>query len=184
MITLEQQKLLDLNISIIVARSKNGVIGQNGSLPWHLPEDLKHFRSVTGTNPVVMGRKTFESLPERFKPLPGRTNIVLTHDTTWTHPGVLTFNDFESLELYILSNKEVEFFCIGGKSLYKWAIKKSKKLYITEIDEIISGDVKFPRFDKSNWWVEPLGYSDFPKKLTWVCYWNKKVYQEMPESLY
>lgn len=131
-------------ISIISAISKNNVIGLNNTLPWHLPEDLKHFKNLTTGKTVVMGRKTFESIG---KPLPNRTNIVLSRNNKEINiPGVITTNNIESL-----IHSENEIFIIGGSEIYSLFLPYANKLYLTLIDEEYEGDTYFPDIDYEKW---------------------------------
>ncbi|WP_297518688.1 dihydrofolate reductase [uncultured Clostridium sp.] len=138
--------------SIIVAHSKNNVIGKDNKLLWHIPNDLKRFKELTMGKSMVMGRKTFESLPGV---LPGRKHIVLTRDKNFTHENknVEVITDFESfVEKYKNSNEEI--FVIGGGEIYKMFLPYVKKLYITEVMMNIDGDTKFPKIDKSDWNID------------------------------
>ena len=138
--------------SIIVAHSKNNVIGKDNKLLWHIPNDLKRFKELTMGKSMVMGRKTFESLPGV---LPGRKHIVLTRDKNFTHENknVEVITDFESfVEKY--KNSDEEIFVIGGGEIYKMFLPYAKKLYITEVMMNIDGDTKFPKIDKSDWNID------------------------------
>lgn len=129
-------------INLIAAVSKNLQIGMHNQMPWHIPEDLKYFKEVTTGHPVIMGRKTFESIGY---PLPNRRNIVLTRDHTFTHEDVEVLHSFEeALELCCsLSNS----FIIGGGEIYKAFLPYADHLYLTLIDEIIEGDTSFPPYE-------------------------------------
>ena len=132
--------------------STNGVIGKDNGLPWRLPKDMKHFMSSTMGKPVIMGRKTFESMKS---PLPGRTNIVLTRDQNWSRDGVLVASDLsKALELGRIAAEQdslTEFFIIGGSSLYEEAMPHATRLYVTQIEAVIEGDVSFPNIDWAGW---------------------------------
>ena len=136
-----------------VARARNGVIGANGVLPWKLGSDLAIFRALTMGKPVIMGRKTWESLPKR--PLPGRTNIVLSRDGRFDPNGAVACEDFqEAVQIGRDQAREdgAEEICvIGGAALFKIALPKSKRLYLTEVDAAPVGDVSFPAFDEADW---------------------------------
>ena len=137
-------------LSIIAAISQNNCIGKNGTLPWHIPEDLKHFRAVTTGKPVIMGRNTWESLPEKYRPLPHRVNIVITRQENYHVPqGVLICN---TLKAAIASQTEVpEVMIIGGAQLYAEAIHIADRLYITHIPMNVDGDTFFPTIDERMW---------------------------------
>lgn len=149
-------------INIIAAVSKNMVIGKNNKLPWDIPEDLAYFKNKTKHGCVVMGRKTFESMDSR--PLPKRTNIVITRGKDYKVPdGVFKY---DSLEKAIDLCKQIgnfEIWIIGGAEIYKLALEKDlvDRIYLTEIDtEIEAGDTFFPEFDKAKWKSELLGKSE------------------------
>ena len=139
-------------LSIIAAVARNGVIGKGGDLPWRLPGDLKHFMSTTMGKPVIMGRKTYESMK---RPLPGRTNIVLTRQADFTHEGVVIFTDFDSSVKFARENAVDqggnEFFAIGGENIYELAIPIASKAYITRVGLEPNGDAFFPYFPVDEW---------------------------------
>lgn len=132
-------------ISIIVAVAENGVIGDRNALPWHISEDLKHFKTVTSGHPVVMGRRTWESLG---RPLPGRTNVVLTRGEH-RFEGVLTVRSFA--EAMALFPPEEELFVIGGAQIYAEAMPVADRLYLTRIGRAYEGDTRFPEWDVRAW---------------------------------
>ena len=135
-------------LSIIVAKAKNNIIGKDNSLIWHLPDDLKRFKTLTTGHTIIMGRKTFESLG---RILPNRYHIILSKnmDIDESNENVEILNDISKLEKYINSNEEN--FVIGGAAIYKLLMPYCKKMYITEIDKDFEGDVSFPEIDKSIW---------------------------------
>jgi dihydrofolate reductase len=128
-----------VTIGIIWAQAANGIIGRNGSLPWHLPEDMAHFRRTTGHDAVVMGRRTWESLPERFRPLPGRRNIVLTRQSDWAAPGAETASDVTGA-----LRAAPQCWVIGGADVYAAALPLADRLIITELADAFDGDVSAP----------------------------------------
>lgn len=130
---------------VIWAQSANGVIGRDGTLPWHLPEDMAHFRALTAGATVIMGRKTWESLPPRFRPLPGRRNIVLTRDATWA-------DSERAAGLAEALDVDGDVWVIGGASVYAEALPLVDIAEITEIDETFDGDVIAPALGVE--WVE------------------------------
>jgi dihydrofolate reductase len=136
-----------------VARARNGVIGRAGGLPWRLSSDLKLFKALTIGKPVIMGRKTWDSLPR--KPLPGRLNVVLTRDGSFDAEGALPFEDFEEALSTAREQAEedgVEEVCvIGGAALFAMALPKARRVYLTEVDAEVEGDVRFPGFDETLW---------------------------------
>ncbi len=129
------------SVALIWAQAADGVIGRDGTMPWHLPEDLAHFRALTGSDTVVMGRKTWDSLPPRFRPLPGRTNVVVTRQTEWTHPGATVVH---SLEHALTASPTETTWIIGGAELYRLALPDADRLEVTEIDLRVEGDAFAP----------------------------------------
>jgi dihydrofolate reductase len=135
-------------LTLIAALAKNGVIGIANKLPWHLPEDLQHFKALTTGQAVIMGRKTWESLPPKFRPLPGRHNIVVTRDGGYVADGATVVH---SLEEAAAAAGESTAFVIGGAELYRQALPLCGRLELTEIDADFAGDAHFPDFDRAAW---------------------------------
>lgn len=133
-------------ISIIVATAKNGVIGVNNTLPWHLPEDLKRFRALTTGHHIVMGRKTYDSLGRL---LPNRTTVIVTRNADYKVESALIANSLS--DAIKKCGDDDEIFLIGGAELYKDALKVANKLYMTQIDLSVEGDAFFPELDSANW---------------------------------
>ena len=127
-------------VALIWAQAANGVIGDDGKLPWHLPEDLSRFRSLTIGSTVVMGRLTWESLPDRVRPLPGRRNVVLSRQPDWQAPGATAAASFEDA----LAGASEPVWVIGGASVYRSALPFADRIEVTEIDGSFSGDVYAP----------------------------------------
>jgi dihydrofolate reductase len=134
-------------IAIVVAHSANRVIGRDGGLPWHLPADMRRFRELTGGGTVVMGRRTFESLPEAFRPLPGRRNLVLSGDPAYRPAGAEVFPSLDAA----LAACGSDCFVIGGELAYRDALGRCERLYATEIDAELEGDAFFPEVDPAEW---------------------------------
>ena len=132
-----------MELKLIYARSRNGVIGRDGQLPWHLPADLAHFKQTTLGQAVVMGRKTWDSLPERFRPLPGRTNIVITRHTDWHAPGALVAHSLE--QAMSLCPAPGPLWVIGGADIYAQALPLASTVVVTEIDVEVQGDAHAPK---------------------------------------
>lgn len=131
-----------MEISFVVAMTTSGVMGKDNALPWHLPEDLKHFKKVTMGNPIIMGRKTYESIG---RPLPGRRNIVLSRQSDISYPGVEVFSNLgEALSTLAQDSSIQEASIIGGSEIFKQSIAHATKLHITWIDKDFAGDVVFP----------------------------------------
>ena len=138
-------------ISIIVATAKNGVIGKNGEIPWYLPDDLKHFAKITRGHPVIMGRKTYESIVKRLgHALPDRKNVVITSQGDFNAPGCVVIQSInEAIDMFADQNEE--FFVIGGGEIYKQFLPFADKLYITEVEMECEGDASFPQYNKDDW---------------------------------
>ncbi len=127
---------------MVWAQARGGVIGADGGLPWHLPEDLALFRRLTSGSTVVMGRRTWESLPARFRPLPGRVNVVLTSDRSWAADGALTAASVEQ----VLAEHEA-FWVIGGAAMYAAFLPHADRLVVTDVDVEVDGDTWAPVLD-------------------------------------
>jgi len=132
---------------LIAAVARNGVIGHDNGLLWKLPEDMRYFRSVTAGCPVIMGRKTWDSLPARFRPLPGRRNIVVTRNAAWLAAGAETAPSPAAALALVQDSAKV--FVIGGADLYAAALPLADELLLTEIDAHFDGDTRFPDWDRS-----------------------------------
>jgi dihydrofolate reductase len=136
-------------IVLIVAVAKNGVIGAHGRMPWHLPEDLKRFKLLTLGKPVIMGRKTWDSLPR--KPLPGRSNIVVTRDSAFRAPGATVAHSFETALAEAAKEHAIEIAIIGGEAIFAAALPFATRILLTEVDAAPEGDVFMPPLDHSQW---------------------------------
>ncbi|EON75821.1 Dihydrofolate reductase [Lunatimonas lonarensis] len=138
-----------LKISIIVAKGENNVIGKDNDLPWHLPSDLKHFKETTKGHHVVMGRKTFESLP---KPLPGRTHLVITRNKEYIVPeGHHVFSSLEDAIDFATEKNLSQIFILGGAEIYKEALPYTDELIVTEVHAKPEGDTFFPELNPVEW---------------------------------
>ena len=135
-----------MELILIAAVARNGVIGHDNQLLWHLPEDLAHFKRTTLGAPVVMGRKTWDSLPARFRPLPGRRNVVLTRQPGWQAPGAEVAHHLDAALAGLQDAQRV--FVIGGAELYAAALPFADTLVLTEIDRDFEGDARFPDWDR------------------------------------
>jgi dihydrofolate reductase len=144
-------------ISLIVAVAENGVIGKDNSLPWHLPADMKYFRDTTMGHCVIMGRKNYESIPVKYRPLKGRTNIIITRQNEFSAPGCIVVNSLEdALEKAkntpsVFGNKNAEVFIIGGADVFRQALPLANKIYYTKIHYPFEGNVHFPPLDEKKW---------------------------------
>jgi dihydrofolate reductase len=139
-----------MKLHLIYARARNGTIGKDGQMPWHLPEDLAHFKRVTLGQPVIMGRKTWDSLPARFRPLPDRTNIVITRQADWSADGALRAASIE--EAMQLCGDVADAWIIGGAEIYRQAEPLASTAVVTEIDADFEGDAFAPELGES--WQE------------------------------
>jgi dihydrofolate reductase len=135
-----------VKIAIVVAMAENRVIGRDNRLPWHLPADLRHFRQVTVGKPVLMGRKTHESIG---RPLPERTNIVLTRDPSYQVPGCVVAHSIERASDAAGGHEEV--MVIGGTDLYRQLLPKAERIYLTLVHAAFEGDARFPELDEREW---------------------------------
>ncbi|MDZ4714527.1 MAG: dihydrofolate reductase [Cytophagales bacterium] len=138
-------------ISLIAALTKNRVIGKNNDLPWHLPDDMKHFMQTTKEHHVLMGRKNLDSIPEKFRPLPNRINIVLSRQRELKAPGCVVVHTLTEGVDFARQAGEQELFIIGGSDIYQLAMPQAHRLYLTEIDATLQGDTFFPEFDMLKW---------------------------------
>ena len=134
------------DLVLVVARARNGVIGRGNGLPWHLPEDLRRFKSLTLGKPVLMGRKTHEAIG---RPLPGRVNIVLTRDPHWTAPGVTTAHDLD--EAFAAAGPAAEIMVIGGAELYRQLLPHASRIELTEVAADVDGDTCLEAFPAAEW---------------------------------
>ncbi|WP_269532517.1 dihydrofolate reductase [Chitinimonas sp. BJYL2] len=130
-------------LSLIAALARNGTVGINNTLPWHLPDDLKYFKATTSGHPIIMGRKTYDSIG---RPLPGRHNIVVTRDPAWHADGVTVVHSID--EAITAAGKANEVFLIGGATLYAEALPRADRLYLTEIEAEVEGDAFFPAWPR------------------------------------
>lgn len=139
-----------MSITLIAAVSQNGCIGSKGQIPWHIPEDLKHFKELTLGHVVIMGRKTWESIPEKFRPLPDRINVVVTRNAQFPLPQ--TVERVASIEEGLARHATRHIFVIGGAEIYSQALPIATELKITQVHQTIEdGDVFFPTIDPTIW---------------------------------
>ena len=135
-----------MTVSLVVAASTNNVIGRDGGLPWHLPDDLRHFKRITTGKPVIMGRKTFESIG---RPLPDRHNIVMTRDPDYVAEGCDVVASVE--EAMDLTGEADEVMVIGGGQVYRDFLPRADRIYMTRVQAEVQGDTRFPNIDESTW---------------------------------
>ena len=169
---------MSIRLSMMVAKASNDVIGRDNKLPWYLPNDLKYFKQVTFGKPVIMGRKTWESLKG---PLPGRTNIVITRQADYVAEGAKVVTTLEEAvamaENVAFIDGQEEAVIMGGAEIYKLALPAADRLYLTEVHAQVDGDTFFPEYDKSEW--NEIGREDFaaegpnPYDYSFVVYERK-----------
>jgi|AntRauTorckE6833_2_1112554.scaffolds.fasta_scaffold00959_8 dihydrofolate reductase len=154
-----------VKISLIAAMDSKGLIGSNNDIPWHIPHDLKRFKRITSGHTVIMGRKTFESLPG---PLPKRRNIVITSVRDYNKPGIEVVYSIE--DALKIADKKDENFVVGGAAIYEQFLPFADKLYLTFIKAVFEGDTYFPRVDFKNWKLveEEAHETDDEKPLKFV----------------
>lgn len=136
-------------VGLIWAEAHDGVIGVDGGMPWHVPEDLAHFKAVTLGAPVVMGRRTWESFPARFRPLPGRRNIVITRQQDWSDAGAERAGSLEAALATASEGQPERIWVVGGGQLYREAIALADRLEVTELDVSVAGDTTAP--ERTSW---------------------------------
>ena len=157
-------------ISLIAAVSNNGVIGIENKLPWHIPTDLQFFKKVTLRKPVIMGRKTYDSIG---RPLPGRLNLIVTRDRNFAPAGVSVMHSLEDA-IKVGREQAAEVMVIGGAEIYRQALPVANNLYLTEVNIDINGDAYFPSYDKNEWklvWEEQHPQTEAnPQAFRFVCY--------------
>ena len=138
-----------MKLKLIYARAANGVIGHHNQMPWHLPEDLAHFKRTTLGQPVVMGRVTWESLPEKFRPLPGRSNVVVSRQTSFSAAGAQLASSLEAA-MALFPPTEI-IWLIGGAQLYAQGLSIASQIVLTEIDADYEGDAFAPLISSNDW---------------------------------
>ncbi|MBI2666916.1 dihydrofolate reductase [Candidatus Woesearchaeota archaeon] len=140
-----------MELILIAAVAENGVIGKAGGIPWRIPEDMKHFKELTLHHPVIMGRKTYESIPAKFRPLPQRRNMILTHQSNYQQQGAEVYHSLDDALQAVDVHSEKEIYVIGGQQIYELAMPFATRLEITEVHQNVEGDAYFPKIDKSEW---------------------------------
>lgn len=138
-----------MSLALIAAVAQNNCIGAKNQLPWYIPEDLKHFKKITNGKAVLMGRNTWLSLPEKFRPLPNRKNIIVSKNMLeGLPPGAVCYTD---LEAAVADHASEDLFVIGGGMMYAQTIDRADVLYITEVHRVVDGDIFFPAINKNKW---------------------------------
>lgn len=156
-----------MRVSLIAAVAENGVIGREGGLPWRIPEDLKFFKATTLGKPVIMGRKTYDSIG---RPLPGRLNIVLTRDPRWRAEGVREARDLDAALDIARASGADEAMIIGGGKVYEMALPRASRIYLTRVHQEFEGDAHFPPLDPNEWaeTFRKAGAPDTPPDYTFL----------------
>ncbi|MBS1765442.1 MAG: dihydrofolate reductase [Bacteroidetes bacterium] len=140
-----------MRISLIAAMDQHRLIGANNGLPWHLPADMKYFKEKTIGHHILTGRKNYESIPEKYRPLPGRVNLIVTRQRNCEYPGARCFHSINEAIEQARSHGEKELFVIGGGELFTQMMSRADKMYLTFIHYTFRGDVYFPEIDRSEW---------------------------------
>lgn len=163
-----------MKIKLIVAKAKNNVIGKDNDLIWHLPADMRFFTQSTKGHIVLMGRRNWDSIPLKYRPLSDRINVVITRNTEFSHPDCVVFNTVESaIEHYTShtpTSDEKDLYIIGGGQIYKYCMENDllDEMLITYIDHSFEGDTYFPEFDASKWNKERIMHHDIDEKNKYV----------------
>ena len=150
-------------IALVVAVAENRVIGKGGKLPWRIPEDMKWFKERTLGKPCIMGRKTWESLPKR--PLPGRTNVVVTRDEGYRTEGAIVVHTLDDAIAVAAREQPSEIMIIGGADIYRVVLPKAGRIYLTSVHGVVEGDTYFPEIDRDEWAETIVGaYPSSPER--------------------
>ena len=165
-----------MEIHLIWAQDSNGGIGKDGKLPWHISEDLQNFKKITSNSTIIMGRKTWDSLPDSFRPLPERVNIVMSRDTGWLAEGAETaLYEGRAIELAFAEGSE-ECWVIGGSQVYEMFLDRVDEIHLTTVHTNDSGEVKFPEWDRNEWTeeiVESLDSDDHNECSSTYSVWTR-----------
>lgn len=155
-----------MRVSVIAAVAENRVIGKNNDLAWHLPDDLKFFKETTKGRTVVMGRKNYESIPHKYRPLPGRPNVILTTNPDYKAERCTVFTDLNTALREIEREGETHCFIIGGGEIYRLALEKNvaDDMYITQVHAAVEGDTFFPKTDGEKWQEEIISVHEADEK--------------------
>ncbi len=160
-------------LSLLVAADENNVIGKDNKLPWHLPNDLKYFKNLTWGMPILMGRKTFDSIG---KALPGRKSIVITRNNNWKHENVEVVHSIQEAIESAKKDDINEIFVIGGAEIFSSSFQKADRIYLTRIHHQFDGDVYFPELSNDDWMLEKNKYCNADEKNAYAHtfqVWNR-----------
>ena len=169
-----------MRISLLLAASENNIIGKNNQLPWHLPDDLRYFKNLTWALPILMGRKTFDSIG---KPLPGRKSIVITRNNDWRHEGVDVVHSVDEAVDQAAASGAKEIFVIGGAQIFKAALPKANRIYLTRIHHHFDGDVFFPEINTQDWHLASSRFCEKDEKNAYdhtYQVWERRTF--LPEE--
>lgn len=155
-----------MQVSLIVAMDSNRGIGKNNDLMWHLPADMNFFKETTKNQIVVMGRKNYDSIPEKYRPLPNRLNVILTRNKDFKAENCLVFNSLNDCLDHFKDEKERKVFIIGGGEIYKMALDSGRlnEMYITYVNGVFDADTFFPQFNESEWEIQVLDEQSIDEK--------------------
>lgn len=167
-------------ISMIAAVATNRVIGKDNDLVWRLPDDMKYFMETTQNHFVIMGRKNYESIPHKFRPLPNRINIIVTTQVNYQAPDCVIANTIEEALDYARDHNEKEAFVIGGGQIYTLLLPLAQRLYITEVNKDFEGDTYFPKFDLYNW--QEISRHHHSKDDRHLYEFDFVIYERKPEN--
>ncbi len=164
-----------MKVSLIVAMDSNRGIGKNNDLMWHLPADMNFFKETTKNQIVVMGRKNYDSIPEKYRPLPNRLNVILTRNKDFKADNCLVFNTFDACLTHFEQENERKVFIIGGGEIYKMALDSNRlnEMFITYVDGVFDADTFFPEFDEQEWKSALIGAQEIDEKHDF----SFKIYQ-------
>jgi dihydrofolate reductase len=162
-------------LSLLVAADENNLIGNQNKLPWHLPDDLKYFKNLSWAMPVIMGRKTFESVG---KVLPGRQNIIITRNREWKYAGADVVHTIEDAISLAEKRSVLEIFIIGGAEIFKTSMDRAERIYMTRIHHVFEGDVYFPEISNDTWELKKEVFREKDEKNLYdhsFQVWEKRV---------
>nr|AEI30183.1 dihydrofolate reductase [uncultured bacterium] len=164
-----------MKVTLVAAVARGGVIGRGNTIPWRIPEDMARFRVLTTGHPVVMGRRTWDSLPDLFRPLPGRRNVVVTRDDAWHSPGAERAASLDDAWRLVAGDGQV--FVIGGAEIYAAALPRADELVLTELDLEVEGDTWFPDWDRSSFeeTAREQDVSEDGTPFAWVTYARRRT---------
>jgi dihydrofolate reductase len=155
-----------MKVALIVAMDSEGGIGKNNDLMWHLPSDMRFFKEKTAGQIVVMGRKNYDSIPEKYRPLPNRENVILTRNSSFEAEGCKVFHSMEACLEHYKNETDRIVFIIGGGEIYRQALELNcvEEMFITHVDKVYDAETFFPKFDESKWYFSEIGSHEIDDK--------------------